>query len=95
MAIVAEIASAALDLPPEDRLELARTLFESVATPDAEHNVMREGIRKIEDVGSGSIVGPFIGWPVEFNWGRWQRGLLNSFLLARVGLFQRKRACID
>ena len=57
MAVVGEIAKAALGLSPEDRLELARTLVESVVTPDSEEDTVREGIKRIEDIVEGRIKG--------------------------------------
>ena len=57
MAFVGEIAKAALDLSPEDRLELARTPVESVVTPDSEEDAVREGIKRIEDIAQGRISG--------------------------------------
>lgn len=57
MAVAGELAKAALDLSPEDRLELARTLVESVVTPDTEKDAVREGIQRIEDIVAGKISG--------------------------------------
>ena len=55
--IPAEIERRALDLPVEDRLELARRLVESVVTPAELNEAVAEGIRRIEDVASGRTVG--------------------------------------
>ena len=52
-----DISRAVLELPPEDRLELARRLVESVAQPSAVANAIQEGIRRIEDVASGRVAG--------------------------------------
>jgi putative addiction module component (TIGR02574 family) len=55
--IPTEISNSALSLPEVDRLELARALVESVA---AEHEVaqsIQEGVRRIDEVASGRIVG--------------------------------------
>jgi hypothetical protein len=49
----AEIANAALDLPAEERLELARSLVESVVTPASLRADVDEGIQRIEDVLKG------------------------------------------
>lgn len=52
-----EISSAALELSPEDRLELARRLVESVVEPATLKQAVVEGIRRIEDVASGKVAG--------------------------------------
>lgn len=52
-----ELSRTALSLPPEDRLELARRLVESVVEPDSLHEAVKEGIRRIEDVATGRVVG--------------------------------------
>jgi putative addiction module component (TIGR02574 family) len=54
---VAELAKLALDLPPEERLELARRLVESVVTPAALNEAVAEGIRRIEDIALGKTKG--------------------------------------
>lgn len=53
----ADLASIAFELPPEERLELARRLVESVVAPHPLTETMHEGIRRIEDVASGRVVG--------------------------------------
>jgi putative addiction module component (TIGR02574 family) len=53
----AELARIALDLPPEERLELARRLVESVVAPDPLNEALEEGIRRIEDLASGRVKG--------------------------------------
>ena len=53
----ADLASIAFELPPEERLELARRLVESVVAPQPLTEAMHEGIRRIEDVASGRVVG--------------------------------------
>ena len=55
--VPADIAKSALDLPAEDRLELARRLVESVVTPVALSEVVAAGIRRIEDVATGRAAG--------------------------------------
>ena len=55
--IANELARQALDLPVEDRLALARRLFESVVTPDSLADAVNEGIRRVEDVATGRVVG--------------------------------------
>jgi putative addiction module component (TIGR02574 family) len=52
-----ELARTALELPPEERLELARRLVESVVTPDSLNDAIQEGIRRIEDVATGRVKG--------------------------------------
>ena len=52
-----EISRTALGLPPEDRLELARLLVESVVEPEPLTNAVKEGIRRIEDVATGKVAG--------------------------------------
>ena len=53
----AELTQAAMALPAEDRLELARRLVESVALPEALTSAVAEGIRRIEDVATGRTPG--------------------------------------
>jgi hypothetical protein len=48
-----EISRTALGLPPEDRLELARLLVE----PEPLTEAVKQGIRRIEDVATGKVVG--------------------------------------
>ena len=50
-----EISSAALELSPEDRLELARRLVESVVEPATLKQAVVDGIWRIEDVASGKV----------------------------------------
>ena len=52
-----ELSRAALELPPDERLELARRLVESVVTPASLDEAVAEGIRRIEDVASGRVPG--------------------------------------
>ena len=52
-----ELSHAALELPPDERLELARRLVESVVAPAALNEAVAEGIRRIEDVASGRVPG--------------------------------------
>jgi putative addiction module component (TIGR02574 family) len=47
----------ALELPPEERLDLARRLVESVVTPSSLDEAIAAGIRRIEDVATGRIKG--------------------------------------
>lgn len=56
------MVSAALDkvvfeLPPEDRLDLARRLIESVVTPETLTAALNEGVRRVEDVATGRVAG--------------------------------------
>jgi putative addiction module component (TIGR02574 family) len=53
----ADLTKAVLELPPDERLELARRLVESVVAPEPLSEAMLEGIRRIEDVASGRIEG--------------------------------------
>lgn len=55
--VSADLAKAVLELPPDDRLELARRLVESVVSPEPLSEAMLEGIRRIEDVASGRVAG--------------------------------------
>ena len=52
-----ELSKLAFELPPEERLELARRLVESVVAPDSLNDAIREGIRRIEDVATGRVKG--------------------------------------
>ena len=52
-----EISRTALGLPPEDRLELARMLVESVVEPEPLTDAVKQGIRRIEDVATGKVAG--------------------------------------
>ena len=52
-----ELSRAALQLSPGVRLELARRLLESVAEPEPLTDTVQQGIRRIEDVASGSVKG--------------------------------------
>ena len=55
--ISTEFSRTALQLSPEDRLELARRLVESVADPVPLNEAVKAGIRRIEDVAAGRVVG--------------------------------------
>jgi len=55
--LTAEISRTALALPPEERLELARRLVESVVEPAALAEAVKEGLRRIEDVATGRVTG--------------------------------------
>ena len=52
-----DLARTALELPPEDRLELARRLVESVVVPLPLNEAVKEGIRRIEDIATGRVDG--------------------------------------
>ena len=52
-----EVLSAALELPPEERLELARRLVESVIAPATLKEAISEGVRRIEDMATGRVQG--------------------------------------
>jgi len=55
--VPADITQTVLDLPVEDRLELARQLVESVVWPATLNEAVAAGIRRIEDVAAGRIAG--------------------------------------
>lgn len=55
--LTAEISRTVLELPPEDRLELARRLVESVVEPAALADAVEKGLRRIEDVATGRVAG--------------------------------------
>jgi putative addiction module component (TIGR02574 family) len=55
--VSSDLARIAFELPPEERLELARRLVESVVAPDSLTEAISEGIRRIEDVASGRVKG--------------------------------------
>ena len=50
-----EVSTAALELPPEERLELARRLVESVVAPASLKEAIHEGVRRIEDMATGRV----------------------------------------
>ena len=45
------------DQAPEERLELARRLIESVVQPEGLSDLVKQGIRRIENVAAGRVVG--------------------------------------
>ena len=53
----ADITKIVLELPPEERLELARRLVESVVTPASLETAVNEGIERIESVLTGKVKG--------------------------------------
>ena len=53
----AQLAQMALELPPEERLDLARRLVESVVVPAPLNEAVAEGIRRIEDLATGRVKG--------------------------------------
>lgn len=55
--VSADLAKVAFDLPPEQRLDLARRLVESVVTPEPLTEALAEGIRRIEEVATGRVPG--------------------------------------
>jgi len=52
-----ELVQIALELPPEERLEIARRLVESVVAPASLNEAIAEGIRRIEDMAAGRVKG--------------------------------------
>ena len=55
--IPAELSRSALDLSPEERIELARQLVESVVTPEQVVVAVEEGVQRIEEIGQGKVQG--------------------------------------
>ncbi|HEY1806602.1 MAG TPA: addiction module protein [Terracidiphilus sp.] len=55
--ISSDLSRTALGLPPEERLELARRLVESVVEPAGVTDAFKEGIRRIEEVVAGRMGG--------------------------------------
>ena len=55
--IANKLSRSALELPLEDRLELARRLVESVVQPATLTEAVKKGIRRIEDVVTGRVAG--------------------------------------
>jgi putative addiction module component (TIGR02574 family) len=53
----ADLSRAALELPADERLELARRLVESVVAPATLNEAVAEGIRRIEDIATGRVKG--------------------------------------
>jgi len=53
----ADLTRIALELPPEDRLDLARRLVESVVAPDSLNEAIADGIHRIEEVATGRVNG--------------------------------------
>jgi putative addiction module component (TIGR02574 family) len=53
--ITTELSHAALELPLEDRIELARRLVESVVQPAALADAVKDGVRRIEGVAAGRV----------------------------------------
>ena len=53
----ADLARLALELPPEERLDLARRLVESVVAPASLNEAIAEGIHRIEDLATGRVKG--------------------------------------
>jgi hypothetical protein len=48
-----DLATMALELPPDERLDMARRLVESVVTPVSSEEAIAEGIRRIENAFTG------------------------------------------
>jgi putative addiction module component (TIGR02574 family) len=53
----ADLARIALELPPEERLDLAQRLVESVVAPLSLNQAIAEGIHRIEDLANGRVQG--------------------------------------
>jgi putative addiction module component (TIGR02574 family) len=52
-----DVCRTVLELPLEDRLELARRLVESVVLPARLNDAVSDGIRRIEDLAAGRTTG--------------------------------------
>jgi putative addiction module component (TIGR02574 family) len=52
-----EIERSALQLPIEERLQLARRLVESIGDDDAAQAAIDEGVRRMEDLATGKVQG--------------------------------------
>ncbi|MGA2657175.1 MAG: addiction module protein [Verrucomicrobiota bacterium] len=52
-----DLARLALELPPEERLDLARRLVESVVAPASLNESITKGIHRLEDVLTGRVKG--------------------------------------
>ena len=50
-----DLSRLALELPAEERLELARRLVESVVAPEPFNEAVTDGIRRIEEIASGRV----------------------------------------
>ncbi len=55
--MTADLTMIALELPPEERLELARRLVESVVAPASLTETLADGIRRIEEIATGRAQG--------------------------------------
>ncbi len=55
--ISADLSRMVLELPPDERLELARRLVESVLAPATLSEALKEGIRLVEDIAMGRVQG--------------------------------------
>ena len=55
--IPGELSRSALDLSPEERLELARQLVESVVRPEQVVEAVEEGVQRIEEIAHGKVQG--------------------------------------
>ena len=55
--IPAELSRSALDLSPEERLELARRLVESVVTPEQVAEAVEEGVKRVAEIAQGKVQG--------------------------------------
>ena len=53
----ADLARIALELPADERLDLARRLLESVVAPASLNEAINKGIRRIEDLATGLVKG--------------------------------------
>ena len=52
--VAADLSRIAFELPPEERLEMARRLVESVVAPVPLNDAVTEGIRRLEDMATAA-----------------------------------------
>jgi hypothetical protein len=55
--LAAGLSRIAFELPPEERLELACRLVESVVAPVPLNEAVTEGVRRLEDTATGRVEG--------------------------------------
>jgi len=55
--ISADLSRMVLELPPDERLELAQRLVESVLGQATLSEALKEGIRRVEDIAMGRVQG--------------------------------------
>ena len=55
--VPAELSRSALDLSPEERIELARQLVESVVTPEQVVEAVERRVQRVEETAQGKVQG--------------------------------------